>query len=567
MPRLSAGFRFLSSEVRGLQAAVYVLALFALLSSFLALVRDRLLASYFGAGIELDIYYAAFRVPDLIFVSLGALVSVYMLIPELSRRDHASQRKYIDTVFVGFSIFSVIISAIAAVLAPFFLARLFPEFVDAGHLTILVALTRIMLLQPILLGLSNILAAITQTRRRYTLYAASPLFYNLGIILGIIVLYPIWGLAGLAWGVVVGALLHAAIQLPSVMGDGFFNSVPRLWMPRELLRTVSISVPRALALSMNQITLIGLTALAGLLATGSIAVMTFANNLHAVPLAIIGASYSVAAFPTLSLAFSSGRTAEFIHHIATAARHILFWSLPATALIIVLRAHIVRAVLGSGAFDWSDTRLTAAAFAIFSISLVFQAFLLLLVRGYYAAGRTFVPLALSAGIAALTITLGWSLLHVFEKPAVLFFTEALFRVEDIAGSDVLALALAYTFAAVVGTIALTIHFEHRFRGFFSEIKRTMAQGLVAAFAAGIAAYAMLWALGPLTVTPTLLSVLLRGFTAGAFGIIVSSLTYSLLKNREYIETVAAVRGRLWRESVEEKKAVAIVASSEETPPL
>lgn len=568
MPKLvRGGLQFLTDEVRGLQSAVYVLAAFAFLSSLLALARDRLLANAFGAGTELDLYYAAFRIPDFIFVALGALVSVYILIPELSRRDDASQKSYIDTIVAGFSILAVFIGVVAALLAPRILSALFPQFADSGLLPTLVTLTRIMLLQPILLGLSNIFAAITQTRYRYTLYAASPVFYNLGIILGVVAFYPLWGLPGLAWGVVLGAALHAGIQIPSIVRDGFFHSFPRLSEPRALLRTVSISVPRALALSMNQITFIGLTALAATLASGSIAIFMFAYNLQAVPLAIIGASYSVAAFPTLALALSNGRRDEFISHIATAARHVLFWSLPATALIIVLRAHIVRVVLGSGAFDWTDTRLTAAAFALLSISLVCQGLMLLLVRGYYAAGRTFMPLLVSSLIALGTVGLGWGFIRVFEDPAILSFVQSLLRVEDIPGSNILSLAFAYTIATVIGTIFLAIHFERRFAGFFAQIKRSLAESMVAAFAGGVAAYVALVFIGPLTLSSTLLSVFIRGFAAGGLGIIVSGLAYALLKNPEYTETVVAVRARLWRGTVKSESGVTLVASAEESTEL
>src|SRR3989338_3433884 len=220
--------RLITGEVRGIHSAVYVLAAFALLSSLLALFRDRLLAGAFGAGTELDLYYAAFRIPDFVFVALGALVSVYVLIPELARRDTHAQKEYIDTVILGFSALAVCAGSVAALFAPRLLSYLFPHFVEAGSLTTLVSLTRIMLLQPILLGFSNIFAAITQTKYRYTLYASSTLFYNLGIILGIVVLYPLWGLSGLAWGVVIGAGLHAGIQIPSIINDGFFRTLPRL---------------------------------------------------------------------------------------------------------------------------------------------------------------------------------------------------------------------------------------------------------------------------------------------------------------------------------------------------
>lgn len=559
--------KLLSSEVRGIHSAVYVLAAFALLSSLLALLRDRLLAHAFGAGVELDLYYAAFRIPDFVFVALGALVSVYVLIPELARRDTEAQKDYLDTVFVGFSILAICVGSVAALIAPQLLAYLFPRFVDAGFLPTLVSLTRIMLLQPILLGFSNIFAAITQTKYRYTLYAASPLFYNFGIILGIVVLYPAWGISGLAWGVVIGAGLHAGIQIPSIFEDGFFRRLPRLGNVRVLFNTAAVSVPRALALSMNQVTFIGLTALAGTLAVGSISVFMFSFNLYSVPLAIIGASYSVAAFPALALSLSKGRQAEFIKDIATAARHIFFWSLPATALIIVLRAHLVRVVLGSGAFDWTDTRLTAASLAMLSLALVGQGLMLLLVRGYYAAGRTFTPFLVSLGIALGTIGLGEILIRIMENASVLSFIQVLLRVEEIPGSNILALSIAYAGATLAGTIFLAIYFERRFRGFLAQIGRSLAEGIVAAFSGGMAAYATLLLLGPLTLSSTLISVLTKGFTAGLTGLLVTGLAYALLGNREFAETVAEVRGRLWRGFIKEEGGTEIVASAEEAAEL
>lgn len=556
--------RFLTAEVRGLQKAAYVLALCALLSSLLALLRDRLLAHYFGASITLDLYYAAFRIPDLIFVALGALVSVYMLIPELSKRDGESARSYLDTLIAGFSVLAIALLALAAVLAPYLLAMLFPQYVESGDLGTLTLLTRILLLQPILLGFSNILAAITQLKHRYTLYAITPLLYNAGIIFGVLVLYPALGVPGLALGVVIGALLHASVQVPSIVKDGFLLRLPLLREPQALVRTMMLSLPRALALSMNQLTILGITTLAGALASGSIAVYMFSYNLQAVPLAIIGASYSVAAFPTLALALSRGRQDEFIAHVASAARAVLFWSLPVTALAIVLRAHIVRVVLGSGAFDWTDTRLTAAAFALLALSLSAQGLTLLLVRGYYASGRTMMPLAVSSTAAALTIVFGYAMVHSVSHPGILSFLQELLRVQDVPGTAVLALAFAYAAVSILGALALLIHFEHVFSGFVRQIRRAFFESTFAALAAGAAAYLVLSIVGGVTFSSTTASVLARGFIAGAIGIIVAGIVYTLLRNRELREILDALKGRLVPSPV--KAEVPIASSAEDSNP-
>ncbi|MBI4080036.1 hypothetical protein HY414_02320 [Candidatus Kaiserbacteria bacterium] len=538
--------RFLASPVRGLQAAVYVLAASALLSSLLALVRDRLFAASFGAGTELDLYYAAFRIPDFLFVMTGALVSVYILIPELTRRSKEIQKEYIDTIVLGFCALAVTLSVIAAIFAPALLGKLFPQFAASGYLPILVGMTRIMLLQPILLGLSNILASITQLRGRYMLYAASPLLYNVGIIVGLVAFYPYLGVAGLAWGVVLGAMLHLGIQLPSILSDGFFRSVPIFRDGAALLHTAAISIPRALTLSMNQITFTGLTALASGLSAGSIAVYIFGFNLMSVPLSVIGASYSVAAFPTLASALAEGRMREFIEYVATAARYILFWSLPAVGLIIVLRAHIVRVILGSGSFDWTDTRLTAAVFALLTVSLTAQSLSLLLARAYYAAGRTFIPFFIAASSTLLTLSLGIMFTSQFVDAAVLQFAERLLRLEDVPGSAIVALPIAFSLVSIVAATALLIHFEGRFGGFFAQIRETLLHALLAGFGAAAAAYAMLTVLGPLELTSTLVSVFVRGALGGIVGIGGAALVYAIVRNREYAETIIAARARLWR---------------------
>lgn len=554
-------FRFLSQEVRGLQAAAYVLAACALLSSLLALVRDRYLAYAFGASTSLDLYYASFRIPDLIFVGLGALVSVYILIPELARRTERAQKEYLETIVVGFSVLAIVLSGLAALFTPLLLATLFPQFIERGFGSELVLMTRILLLQPILLGLSNILAAVTQARQRYALYSISPLLYNLGIIFGVVVLYPIWGFAGLAWGVVCGALLHAGVQIPSVFGDGFFNRVPRLHDVRALAQTALISIPRALALTMNQLTFIGLIALAAALAPGSIAVFMFGFNLAAVPLSVIGASYSVAAFPTLAAAYTRGEHAEFVRQVATAARYVFFWSLPISALILVLRAHVVRTILGTGSFDWTDTRLTAAAFALISLSLAAQGVTLLLVRGYYAAGRTFVPLAVAVATSAGTIVLALLSLGLLENAAILTAIENFLRVRGLPGSDVLALAASYAAMAICGAVILAVHFEYTFGGLLKHIRRPLMESALAALAAGLGCYIFLSFASSFTTASTTLSIFMQGFAGGLFGLLMAALLYQVIGSREYAETYVSVKERLWRR--QPKGEITLTTSAEQ----
>lgn len=541
---IQRAFRLLASEITGMHRAAYVLGASALASALLAFLRDSLLAHTFGASAPLDVYYAAFRIPDFLFVALSSLVSVYVLIPELARRTREEQQTYLDTVCGWFSVLAVVCASLAALCAPVLLSLLFPQLSAEGHLQELVFLTRILLLQPILLGLSNVFAAVTQSKHRYVLYAVTPLVYNLGIIAGIVVLYPIFGLSGLAWGVVLGACLHVGIQIPSVRGDGFFSGTPRIQSLRSLRDTVAISIPRSLSLSMSQLAFLGLVGLAGSLRSGSISVFMFAYNLQAAPLAIIGASYSVAAFPRLAQMFSRGERAEFVSHVAAAARHIFFWSFPIITLIIVLRAHIVRFILGSGAFDWTATRLTAASLALLVLSLAAQGILLLLARGYYAAGRTLAPFVVSAFVALGTVALGYGFIHIFENQFVLRFVETVLRVYDVPGSAAVSLALSYSLASVIGAILLVAHFEWSFRGFLSGVRRAFFESLAAGLVGALVAYWVLWLLGDIGQVMTTLSVFLHAVAAGGAGLLASAGTYAVLESKEFAETRAAIMRRL-----------------------
>src|SRR3989344_3875281 len=336
----------IGKEVRGMHQAAYVLAAFALLSQLLALVRDRLLAASFGAGHTLDLYYAAFRIPDFLFATVASLLSLYALLPVLSRlaaEDEEKMLSFLRQALLFFFVSMAVISGVAYLLAPELL-RLVAPGISSPQLLLL---TRILLLQPILLGASNIVANLTQLRHRFFLYSVSPLLYNLGIIFGIMALYPKLGVVGLGWGVVIGAALHLLIQLPF-----FAKEKPRMRMEwresaRKLWQVLALSVPRTLALAANQISLLILTALASFLAPGSISIFMFGWNLQAVPLVITGVSSSVATFPTLSRLHTAGERSEFVRHVEVALPHIFFWTIPATVFGVVLRAQLVRTILGT----------------------------------------------------------------------------------------------------------------------------------------------------------------------------------------------------------------------------
>ncbi|MFZ1987600.1 MAG: lipid II flippase MurJ [Minisyncoccia bacterium] len=523
----------LSKPVRGLHEAAYVLAALTLASQVLALLRDRIFAHEFGAGVLLDVYYAAFKIPDLVFALVASLVSAYVLIPRIAGASKEEARKLISETTSFLLLVGGILSVVLAVFAPIFLALLFPTFMESVHADAFVSLTRLLLVQPILLGLSSIATSVTQVQRRFFLFALSPVLYNLGIILGAIFLYPHFGLVGIGIGVASGAFLHLAIQIPTLAKASLF---PKLLWPhmRSMWSVMKDSLPRSLALGVGSLATLFLTALAAKTGSGSVSVFALASNLGAVPLSLIGASYATAAFP--ALAEHAGRKDEngFAAILSTAGRHLIFWSAVISVLTIVLRAHIVRVVLGSGAFDWDATRLTAAVLAILIISLIAQGLVLLASRAFYAAHRSWNPFFIQCFGLFISVTVGWGTLHFANViPTFRFFIEALLRVGDVPGTEVLFIA----FGAMLGQLGMGILALLTLKtvapGVAKGFMRPFFEGLGAAIVGGAAAYGTLFTLGNIASLSTLGAVFTEGLVAGIVGLAASALILVLLENREF----------------------------------
>lgn len=531
-------FERIAQPVRGLHQAAYLLAALTLASQILALLRDRTFAHTFGAGETLDLYYAAFRVPDLVFALVASLVSAYVLIPRITGMDREKVRHLLSESASFLFGLGGLICVVLALWMPAFLSVLYPDLVTSPYHSDFVLLARLLLLQPILLGLSGVLASVTQVHRRFTLFALSPVLYNLGIILGTVVLYPLWGLPGIGVGVIIGAIAYLAVNIPVVVAAGV---VPRFRLPTfaGMAPIVQDSIPRSLALGIGSITALILTAFASRIGAGSVSVFTFAGNLEAVPLGLIGASYAVAAFPALSEASALERREEFTRILSAGARHVILWSIVALGLIAVLRAHIVRVVLGTGAFDWNATRLTAALLVILAVGLVAQGLVLLFSRALYAVRQSWRPFLYQFACGALTIFLAVVFLALPMDGFPASFA-AFLKVADVPGIAVLLLALAATLGQIVLVFLSLIALRGVAPGLGRTLVRPFVDGCIAALAGGAAAYATLVLEGGIAPLTTLMAVFIEGFVAGIVGLIVAALALFLVENEEFRIVVSAL---------------------------
>ncbi len=544
---------FISREVSGLHEAAYLLGFFAICSQILALFRDRILASSFGAGNVLDIYYSAFRIPDILFVTVASVVSVSVLIPFLIERFEKGEKEakdFIDSIFTFYFCFMVIVGLVAYALTPFFMAKLFPLFASKPEFVDLVKLSRVLLLSPVFLGFSNLLASITQIHKRFFLYALSPVFYNVGIIIGIKFLFPVFGLSGLGFGVILGAFLHFFIQVPFIVSNRMF---PNFSLPIrfEFIKKVALtSLPRTITVSANELAELFLISFASFFVVGSIAIFNFSFNLQSVPFSIIGISYSLAAFPTLTRLFSAGHREKFVEQMIVSSRHIIFWSVPISVLFIVLRAQIVRTILGAGRFNWEDTRLTAAALALFTVSLVAQNLVTLFVRSYYSQGKTGRPLVMNVLSAGFIVIGSYYFIHLFNTSEYFkYFMESLLKVSDLPGTAVLMLPLGFSVGLFINLIIHWWDFTTNFPAYSKPVLRTFFQITGASLIMGFVSYVCLDIFDNYLNLNTLMGVFFQGFLSGVMGILTGIAVLYLLKSEELHEVWMTLHHKIWKAEV------------------
>ncbi len=385
---------------------------------------------------------------------------------------------------------------------------------------------------------------------KFFAFAVAPVLYNMGIIAGAAFFYPALGPIGLAWGVVLGAFMHFFVHFFVSSRNGFVLNVSLVPSFLDIWEVIRVSLPRTIGLSANQIALFALVAFAARLDDGSITVFNFALNLQSVPLAIIGVSYATAAFPGLSKHFAEDEIKKFLEKILSAARHIVFWSLPVLVLMIVLRAQIVRTILGSGSFDWTATKLTAACLAIFTVSIVAQSIGLLFVRGFYATGSNAIPLIVNV-LSSITIVFGgYGLVAWYTHSLFLqYFIGSLLRVEGITGASVLMLPLAYSIGMLLNTVLLIYLFRKRFGRFLSPVKDTLMHGSFSALISGVVAYEFLEVLGLYLDLNTFAGIFLQGLVAGVAGLLSWWLILELMGNEEIREVRTALHRKFWKAGV------------------
>lgn len=437
-------FSLLYSRQTSILSGAAIIMATVILSKILGLLRDRLLTHLFPPD-TISIFFAAFGLPDIIFQLLifGALSVAF--IPIFTEYAQGQNKDEAFKLAGSILNLALLIMGLAVIIIFIFIDTLtnliVPGFSPDQKLQT-AALTRIILLGQLFLVAGSLFSGVLQSFQRFIIPALAGVFYNLGIIVGVVLFSASLGIMGAAVGVVIGAILHFSIQLPIILSVGFrpkflltvFHSgVKEIW---GLMSVRSLGLAAEL---MNERVAI---ALASLISVQSVTYLTLSQHLQLVPISLFGATVAQAALPVLSAERSRGRIDEFKTTLLTTLHQILFLALPAAAILIVLRIPAVRLTFGASQFDWEATVLTGLTLAYLSIGLAAQAISLLLVRGFYALKDTKTPVVVSLIVVGVNILL-----------SVLFVL--------VLKLDVWSLGLAFSISSILSAflLFLTLHFK------------------------------------------------------------------------------------------------------------
>jgi putative peptidoglycan lipid II flippase len=438
-----------------------------LASRVLGWLRLVVIANTFAAGPELDSFFAAFRIPDLIFqlVAAGALGSALIPIVSglLATGEQSRAWRVVSTVTNLMLVGLLVLAVLLFVLAPLVVPAITPGFVGAQR-DRTIELTRLMLLSPIFLALGSVATSVLNAAGRFVAAAIAPVVYNLAIIGATFVLAPAFGVEGLAIGVVLGSLGHFLVQLWSVRRLGFRYS-PRIDTTDPQARTALwLMAPRALGLGAGQVTFVVMTSLASTLGAGAITAYNVAFTLLQIPIGVIGVPLGTVVFPSLSREVALGNETEYVSLLTRALRLLIYTMVPIAGLLAILRVPIVQVLFP--AFDPKAVEATSSTLLFFVVGLAAHALIAILARAFYARQDTRTPVA----AAILAVIINSSLAFAFVGPlglpglalaiAIAAWVEAIVLVwllkRRLAGLDVVALVRVGAEAALGTAVAAAV---------------------------------------------------------------------------------------------------------------
>lgn len=371
------------------------------------LLRDRILAQSFGAGRELDSYMAAFLLPDFLFnffIASGIAAAVVPIVTDLLKKDTQEMRRYVSSVMGGAIMVMGVVSLFLIFFADALSTIIVPGFTSEDQAQV-AGLLRILAFSPLFFSVSNALGAFLIVKRRYLFYGLSPIFYNIGIILGALFLSSRFGITGVAYGTVFGAFLHMLLRVIDAKQSGFRLHKNISFRTQEFSHTLRLMIPKMFGHPVELATFWGFTIFASTLAPGSVTVINFARNFQSVPVSLIGITLATTTFPLLASALTNKNVADFIATLKRSFWLILGGSVLAALFIFLVREPLVALVFGGGAFSQTDVQDTALVLGFFTLAIPPESLSHLLARGFYATKNTLVPVLIGVANFIIAISL------------------------------------------------------------------------------------------------------------------------------------------------------------------
>lgn len=500
-----------------LQSSLIVIVLFGL-DKLLGLVRTQLVSAAFGTSPAFDAFTAANQLPE-VFVTLvsgGALAAAFIPVYSAylnSSRAQETARLANATITLVLLILSSI-SAVGALLAPWLVSN----YLASGFSPELQALTsdlmRIILVQTTLFGVSGVLSSILNAHQHFVLPALAPMALQLGYIFGLFVLVPEMGIYGLAWGTVVGGVLHILIQVPGLRRYRFHYR-PALGLQMSGIHEIArLMVPRIITLGTVQVADLFIINITSALPAGSTSGYFFGYYLQQLPETLFGTAIAIVVFPTLAEYFNAGRIKEMVQTAMNTLRIIWWLTIPTAALLILLGRPAITVFLERGAFTAESTALVYSVLVFFSLRVVSEATLEILARLFYAQHNTRTPMFVA--LLWLAVAVGLSYLLV-----------------DIVGLG--GLALASSVAFTVQVIVLYILLRRKLGDMGDRIS-LLSLGRAAVATLGMSA--VVWLIMLVVANPWVQLII-----GGGLGVVVYLVLSQLLGGREIRQLIELVRNQ------------------------
>lgn len=399
--------------------ALWVMAAFAL-SNLVGLVRQILVSQAFGTTAAMDAFNAANRVPDILFNLLagGALGSAFIPVFTELLAQGKQERAWRLASALATNLVLVFGAAglLVAAAAPWVVGHLLAPGFPPSQQALTVRLLHILLVTPLIFGLSGLMMALLHVHRHFLLPALAPTMYWLGMIFGVLVWAPQWGIFGLAWGAVLGAIGHAGIQLPHLMRLSGSKYRPSLgWRMPELRRVLRLMGPRWLGVAIVQLNFWINVVLASGMPEGSLTALQMAWAVMTMPQVVLAQAMAIVALPTFSSHAAHGDMAALRRSLLDALRWMVLLSLPASVGLILLRVPVIQVLFQRGAFDAHSTQLVAWALLWYALGLVAHSVVEILARGFYALQDTRTPVMVGGGAMALNVLLSLVLAWLFRQ--------------------------------------------------------------------------------------------------------------------------------------------------------